>query len=237
MSRSPTIAALLDVDGTLVDSNDAHARAWVEVLAKAGHGVPYERVRRLIGKGGDKLVPEATGIEDEARVQALGEARTKRFLEHYVDEVRPLPRVRELLERMRESGLQLVVATSAKDDELERLLEIAGVADLLDEAATKDDAKRSKPDPDIIGAALRRANIQPDQALLLGDTPYDIEAARRAGVATVAVRSGGWGDADLADAVAVYADPAALLAEWDESPFALLARAARRAPTSTRQTR
>jgi HAD superfamily hydrolase (TIGR01509 family) len=228
-------AALLDVDGTLVDSNDAHAHAWVETLAKAGHDVPFERVRRLIGKGGDKLVPEVTGIEDEDRVKELGEARTTRFLEHFIREVRPLPRVRELLERMRDSGLQLVVATSANDDELERLLDVAGVADLLDEAATKDDAKRSKPDPDIIGAALRRAKVEPAQAILLGDTPYDVEAARRAGVATVAVRSGGWDDASLADAVKVYADAAALLAEWDESPFALLARSARRAPISTRQ--
>ena len=217
-------AALLDVDGTLVDSNDAHARAWVETLVKAGHDVPYERVRRLIGKGGDKLVPEVTGRDDEAWVKELGEQRTKLFLGKHIHDVRPLPQVRELLSRMKAAGLQLVVATSAKDEELERLLDLAGIADLLDEAATKDDAKRSKPDPDIVGAALKRAKVAPGGALMLGDTPYDVEAARRAGVWTVAVRSGGWDDAGLRGAVKVYDDPAALLAAFDDSAFARLAR-------------
>jgi HAD superfamily hydrolase (TIGR01509 family) len=234
---SAPAAALLDVDGTLVDSNDAHARAWVETLAAAGFDVPYARVRRLIGKGGDKLVPEVTGLTDEARVKELGEARTRLFLAKQIHEVRAFPRVRALLERMRDAGLLLVVATSAKDDELDRLLEIADVADLLDAAATKDDAKRSKPDPDIVGAALARAGIQPSDAIMLGDTPYDVEAARGAGVATVALRSGGWDDRDFADAIAVYADVSALLAEFEESPFALLARAGRRAPTKTTGTR
>ena len=106
---------------------------------------------------------------------------------------------------------------------MKKPLDIAGVADLLDEHATKDDAKRSKPDPDIVGAALERAGIDASQAIMLGDTPYDVEAARKAGVGTVALESGGWKASDLSGALAVYADAAALLASFDESPFARLA--------------
>ena len=228
-SAAPRPAALLDVDGTLVDSNDAHARAWVEVLAEAGHQVPFDRVRRLIGKGGDKLVPEVTGRDDAKWAKELGERRSVIFFERHLDGIRPFPQVRALLERMKASGLALVVATSANEEELDKLLAIAGVADLLDEQATKDDAKHSKPDPDIVGAALKRAGIDADHAIMLGDTPYDVEAARNAGVGTVAVESGGWKAAELAGAVAVYADVAALLAAFDASPFARLARGRRAA--------
>ena len=216
-------AALLDVDGTLVDSNDAHARAWVEVLAEDGYEVPFAQVRRLIGKGGDKLVPEVTGRHDEEWVKQLGERRQKIFFDRHLASIRPFPRVRELLEHMKASGLALVIATSANEEELERLLDIAGVADLLDEQATKDDAKRSKPDPDIIGAALKRAGVDASRALMLGDTPYDVEAAQKAGVGTVALESGGWHGPDLAGAVAIYRDAAALLAAFEQSPFARLA--------------
>lgn len=217
-------AALLDVDGTLVDSNDAHARAWVETFAEAGIDAPFARVRRLIGMGGDKLVPEVAGRDDDALAKRLGERRTTIFLERHVATVRPFPHVRELVARMVESGLTIVVATSANEDEYERLIEIAGVRDLLDAQTTKDDARRSKPDPDIIGAALRKAGASPGEALMLGDTPYDVEAARRAGVETVALLSGGWDAAALEGAVARYADAAALLGTWDASPFARLAR-------------
>ena len=216
-------AALLDVDGTLVDSNDAHARAWVEVLAEDGYEVPFAQVRRLIGTGGDKLVPEVTGRHDEEWTKQLGERRQKIFFDRHLASIEPFPRVRELLECMKASGLALVIATSANEEELERLLDIAGVADLLDEQATKDDAKRSKPDPDIIGAALKRAGVDASRALMLGDTPYDVEAAQRAGVGTVALESGGWHQPDLAGAVAIYRDVAALLAAFEQSPFARLA--------------
>jgi HAD superfamily hydrolase (TIGR01509 family) len=220
---APRPAALLDVDGTLVDSNDAHARAWVEVLAEDGYEVPFAQVRRLIGKGGDKLVPEVTGRHDEEWTKQLGERRQRIFFDRHLASIEPFPRVRELLECMKASGLALVIATSANEEELERLLDIAGVADLLDEQATKDDAKRSKPDPDIIGAALKRAGVDASRALMLGDTPYDVEAAQRAGVGTVALESGGWHQPDLGGAVAIYRDAAALLAAFEQSPFARLA--------------
>ena len=216
-------AALVDVDGTLVDSNDAHARAFVEVFGELGMQVPFERVRRLIGKGGDKLIPEITGRDDEKWLKEVGERKNEAFFSRHFDSIRPFPQVRELLERMKAAGLALVVATSAKEEEMEKLLGIAGVNALFDEEATKDDAKRSKPDPDIISAALERAGIDASQAIMLGDTPYDVEAARRAGVDTVGLESGGWTATELAGAVAVYADAAALLRDFDASPFARLA--------------
>ena len=222
MARS-NAAALIDIDGTLVDSNDAHARAFVEAFGEMGLQVPFERVRRLIGKGGDKLIPEVSGRDDETWVEEIGERKKKAFFARHFETIRPFPQVRELLERMKDAGLALVVATSAKDEEMEKLLGIAGVADLFDEEATKDDAKRSKPDPDIVRAALKAAGIDASQAIMLGDTPYDVEAARRAGVDTVGLESGGWKAAELSGAVAVYTDVAALLRDFDASPFARLA--------------
>lgn len=215
----PAIRALiLDVDGTLVDSNDAHARAWVDALAEAGITVPYDQTRRLIGMGGDKLLPELTGIEqDSAQGKRLSERRSDILKERYIPTLRPFPRVRELLQRLRDDGVLLVVASSAQEDELGKLLEIAGAADLVAERTSSSDAEHSKPDPDIIQAALESSKLQPDEVLMLGDTPYDIQAARAAGVSTIAVRCGGWGDADLAGAVAVYADPADLLAHLKTS--------------------
>ncbi len=211
---------ILDVDGTLVDSNDAHARAWVEALAEHGITVDFEKARRLIGMGGDKLLPELASIEAESpEGEQLGERRGEIFKERYLPSIEPLPGSRELLKRMREDGLKLVVASSAKEDELEPLLKIAGASGLVEEKTSSDDAENSKPDPDIIHAALDRSGLSAEETVMIGDTPYDIEAARKAGVPVIAVRSGGWKDEDLARAIAIYDDPADLLAHYDESPL------------------
>lgn len=213
-------AALLDVDGTLVDSNDQHARAWVRALTEAGHPVPFDRVRRLIGMGGDKVIPALTPLDPTSDAgERLAERRSTLFMHEELPTVRPLPGARALLEALLQHGLVLVVATSAKAHEYEALVRIAGVEGLVDDRTTADDADRSKPDPDIIDAALRKAGVQPADAIMLGDTPYDVQAARAAGVRCVALRSGGWRDGDLADADAIYDDPADLLARLDRSPF------------------
>lgn len=219
MSRSSR-ALLLDVDGTLVDSNDAHARAWVDAFAEAGHDVPFAKVRAGIGKGGDKLLPELVGLEEDSKEgKAISERRSAIFAERYLPRIQAFPRVRDLLIAVRERGWQLVVATSAKEDELGPLLDKAHVKDLLEAATSSDDAESSKPDGDIVRAALERAGCAPEEALMLGDTPYDVEAARRAGVRTIALRSGGWDAQALEGALAVYDDAAALLAELDASPL------------------
>jgi phosphoglycolate phosphatase-like HAD superfamily hydrolase len=213
---------LLDVDGTLIDSNDAHAQAWVDALGELGYTVAFERVRELIGKGGDKLLPETIGIEkDSPRGKEIDALRSRRFKEVYLPKLKCFPQAPELLERMHGQGLKLVVATSAKADEMDALLEICGSARRLVQLRTSsEDAERSKPDPDIIRAALDKAQAAPEVALMLGDTPYDIESAARASVRTVALRSGGWGDADLKGALAIYDDTADLLAHYDQSAFA-----------------
>jgi HAD superfamily hydrolase (TIGR01509 family) len=211
---------ILDVDGTLVDSNDAHAHAWVDALAEHGIDVEFEKVRSLIGKGGDKLLPEVSGIEEETpEGESISKRRGEIFKERYLPKLKAFPSARELLQRMRDEGLKLVVASSAKEDELNPLLKIAGATGLVEEKTSSDDAENSKPDPDIVKAALDSAGFAPDEAVMLGDTPYDIESASRAGVRVIALRSGGWKDADLSGAIAIYDDPADLLARYESSPL------------------
>jgi HAD superfamily hydrolase (TIGR01509 family) len=214
------MGVLLDVDGTLVDSNDAHARAWVQALSEAGIRANFETVRRLIGKGGDKLLPEVAGIEaDSPRGKAISERRGEIFRREFLPSLHPFPGAKELLARMKKEGLRLSVASSAKDDELKGLLRVCGADELVEASTSSDDADRSKPDPDIVRAALKRLSLPAGQVILLGDTPYDIEAGTRAGVKVVALRCGGWGDAGLAGALCVYDGPADLLAHFEESPF------------------
>jgi HAD superfamily hydrolase (TIGR01509 family) len=211
---------ILDIDGTLVDSNDAHARAWVEALAEFDIHITFDQVRCLIGMGGDKLLPKVSGISEETpEGQAISRRRGEIFKARYLPEIKAFPRTRELLLRMRDDGLKLVVASSAKEDELKPLLEIAGAADLVEEKTSSDDADNSKPDPDIVKAALAGASFSAGEAVMLGDTPYDVEAATRAGVRVIAFRSGGWDDAGLKGAMAVYDGPADLLVHYDQSPL------------------
>lgn len=217
---TPPRAVLLDVDGTLVDSNDAHAAAWVDVGREMGFAAEFAEVRRMIGMGGDKVLPRLAGIEEDTpQGQLIAQRRGEIFRARHLAGVRAFPGARALLERFRRDGLALAVATSASPEDLALLLEAGGLQDLIDTATSADDAERSKPDPDIVQAALARAGVRPDEAVMLGDTPYDVEAATRAGVRIVALRCGGWGDEDLAGAAAVYDDPADLLARYRESPF------------------
>ena len=193
---------ILDVDGTLVDSNDAHAEAFAEALQ-----VPFERVRPLIGKGADKLIPELIGRYDAA----AAERKKAIFRARFLPRLRPFLKSRELLSKFKDLGLRLAVASSAGKDELDALLQVAGVREYLDAQADADDADRSKPDPDIVLAAASKLGLPPARCLMIGDTPYDAEAAARAGVAFIGLRCGGWSERDLRPALAVFADPAALL--------------------------
>jgi phosphoglycolate phosphatase-like HAD superfamily hydrolase len=212
---------LLDIDGTLIDSNDGHARAWVGALRAHGYVVPFERVRPLIGMGGDKLTPALTGLDpDSGEAERIGETRSELFLKQELPTLQPTRGARPLLEHMLGLGLELVVATSAKEDEVRALLERAGVSDLIRLASSADDAERSKPDPDIVQAALRLSRSQAAHSVMIGDTPYDVEAAARARVPAIALRCGGWwDDAALAKATAIYDDPADLLAQFEDSPL------------------
>ena len=212
---------LVDIDGTLLDSNDAHASAWVDAFREAGHHAPFDKVRRLIGKGGDKVLAEIAGIPDESTEgTAIGERRGAIFRETYLPTLKPFPGVRDLLQRLRDDGYRLVVATSAEGSEMKALLARTGGVQFFEQAASSGDAENSKPDPDIVKAALQKARCGPDEALMLGDTPYDVEAAGAAGVSTIAVRSGGWSTDALRGAIAIYDDVADVLSRYHESPFA-----------------
>lgn len=214
-------AVIFDVDGTLVDSNDAHAAAWVRALAEFGRTVEFSRVRPLIGKGGDKVLPELTGISAESpEGKAISARRSEIFLAEFAPALQPTRGARQLLEWLRDDRLKLYVATSAKDDELQPLLRVAGAEKMFEAKASSDDAAESKPDPDIVLAALDQTGCPADAVVMIGDTPYDVEAARRARVRIVAFECGGWHAFEL-DADAVYADAADLLRRYDDS---LLAR-------------
>jgi HAD superfamily hydrolase (TIGR01509 family) len=213
-------AVLFDVDGTLVDSNDAHAYAWVQAFSEHGVEVPFGAVRRRIGMGGDKLMPEVSGIsEDSPQGSEIAARRSAIFRDRFLPTLRAFREAGALVAAIKAGGVTVVAASSAKREELEPLLRIAGAASLMDETTSSDDAEASKPDPDIIHAALDRAGAQAGDAMMIGDTPYDIDAARRAGVAVIAFRCGGWADADLEGAVAIYDGPWDLLAQLDDSPL------------------
>jgi phosphoglycolate phosphatase-like HAD superfamily hydrolase len=187
-------AVLLDIDGTLIDSNDAHARAWVASLAAHGYVVAFERVRPLVGKGGDKILPELVGLDPESgEAKRIGQTRGELFRARELAHLAPTRGARALLTRLRTDGYELVVATSAQEADVAATLEQAGVSDLIQASASS----------------------------MLGDTPYDIEAAARARVDIVVLRCGGyWSDADLVGARAIYDDPADIVAHYDDSPFA-----------------
>jgi HAD superfamily hydrolase (TIGR01509 family) len=214
-------AALVDIDGTLVDSNDAHAHAWVRALAESGRRVDVLRVRPLIGMGADKVLPELTGLTPEspdgARIVAR---RGEIFRSDYLPTLKPTRGAQNLLEWLRDDGVAIVAATSAEPEELNGLLRVAGATRLLDDASSSGDAERSKPDPDIVEAALKKAGCSPGEAIFIGDTPYDIEAGRRTGLPVIALRCGGWWpDESFQTAVAVYDDPQDLVDNYLLSPF------------------
>jgi HAD superfamily hydrolase (TIGR01509 family) len=218
---------IFDVDGTLVDSNDAHARAWVAAFAEHGITVAYESVRRAIGMGGDKLMPLVAGFaEDSPEGKPIAKRRREIFRQVWLPQLKPFPRTRELVQRVSDRGVILAVASSAAEEELQPLLEAAGVSDLIPTRTSSDDADNSKPDPDIVKAALERTGCSADQAIMIGDTPYDVEAAGRAGVKIIAFECGGWGRADLQDATEVYRDASELLDRYEASILSKVAPAA-----------
>ena len=208
---------IFDVDGTLLDSNDAHARAWAQALSEAGYPTTVERVRPLIGKGSDKLLPEVAGIDADSREAAAINRRRGEIFQSYLQSLTACAGARDLLQRLRKDGLTLVIASSADRGELMPLLDRAGVSDLIDPPSK--DADRSKPDPDTVKAALEHARLDPREALMIGDTPYDVEAARRVNVSIIALRCGGWSDGALRGALAIYDDPADLLSHYQTSPI------------------
>ena len=217
-------AAIFDVDGTLIDSVDVHARAWQLALEHFGHRESFEKVRHQIGKGGDQLMPVFLSKEELQRDgQALEKYRGDLYKREFMSKVRPFPKVRELFLRLRAEGIQSILASSAKGDELEHYKKLCRIDDLVEGNTSADDAERSKPYPDIFQAALAQApGLRPADALVIGDTPYDVEAARRAGMQSIGMLCGGFPEDELRQpgCIAIYRDPQDVLEKLEQSPFA-----------------
>jgi HAD superfamily hydrolase (TIGR01509 family) len=207
------MAALFDVDGTLVDSNYLHAVTWWEAFAQAGHEVPMAAIHRAIGMGSDQLLdallPASRDRDTDPGIRAAHGA----LYATYWSRLRPLPRAPELLRACRKSGLRVVLASSADPRELAVLRGVLDAEDVIEEALSAADVSRSKPAPDLVQVALRKARIPPRQAVFVGDTVWDVQACQRAGVPCIGLRSGGISTGELLDAgaAAVFADPADLL--------------------------
>jgi HAD superfamily hydrolase (TIGR01509 family) len=217
----PITTILFDIDGTLVDSNDFHVQAWREVLAEAGHDFTDAMIHDQVGKGGDNLVPSLLPDLSEEEQEKIADAHGPRYRELYIDQVRPFAAARSLLERAKREGFTVALATSANPEELNHYLELLDASELVDLTTDKGDVERTKPAPDIFAAALEKAGAEPEEALVIGDTPYDVLAAKRAGIGAVGLLSGGFPEEDLraGGAIAVYRDAADLLANWDSSPI------------------
>lgn len=217
----PTVdAVLLDIDGTLVDSNYVHVDAWSRAFREAGGSVPSWRVHRCIGMDGSKLLETLVGSSDSA----LAHEAKKLHGEYYAAasaDLEVLPGARELLADLNSRGITVVLATSAPESELSTLRDLLDVEDSVAVVTSGEDADVAKPEPDIVAVALERAGVEASKAVMVGDSVWDIESAGRAGVRAIGVRSGGILRGELLDAgaVAVFDDPADLLANIEDSPF------------------
>ncbi|MGI3777936.1 MAG: HAD family hydrolase [Janthinobacterium lividum] len=217
-------AIIFDVDGTLIDSVDHHARAWQDAFAEIGHEIALPELRGQIGKGGDQLMPVFLSPDElDAQGEALEKRRGEILKQRYLGRIEAFPDVRALFERIRADGTKIILASSAKSDELKTYKKLADIGDLIDAETTSDDAEKSKPHPDIFLAALAAIpGLEASDAIVVGDTPYDAEAAAKAGLRSVGVLCGGFPEAGLREAgcMAIFADPAQLLAQYAESPLA-----------------
>lgn len=218
----PIKALLLDIDGTLVDSNEQHVSAWDDAFRQFRYEFDRQAIHDQVGKGGDNLVPALIPEVTADEVEKLSHAEGEAFKTRYRDGVRPFPGARGLIERARADGLAVVLASSASREELDYWVELLDVGRLVTGTTSRDDVEHSKPAPDIFRAALDRiAPVQSWEAVVIGDTPYDLQAARKNAIGTIAVRSGGFPDESLRphSPLAIYDDVAALLADYEASPI------------------
>ena len=213
-------AALLDVDGTLIDSNYHHALAWYRAFRGHDITLPLWRIHRAVGMGGDQLVPALVGPKlDEQQGDEIRSARDEIYTSGLLEEVAPLEGAHELIAELKDRGLRVVLASSSPEDELEHYLDLLDARELADAWTTKDDVEATKPEPDLILAALEKATTR--NAVLVGDTRWDVEAASKSGVETLCVITGGWSKQELreAGAIAVFESVNELRQRLDETPL------------------
>jgi HAD superfamily hydrolase (TIGR01509 family) len=213
--------AILDIDGTLVDTNYHHAIAWFRAFRQHGIVLPVWRIHRHVGMGGDQMVAALT---DESTESELGDdirAAEKVLYLELIGEVQTMEGSRELIERLKQVGHTVVLASSAKQDEVDHYLDLLDARELADAWTTSADVEATKPEPDLVRSALQKAGGPADHALMIGDTPWDIRAAERAGLRTLAVRTGGFGVDELreAGALEVFESVSELCSRLDETPL------------------
>ena len=212
---------LFDLDGTLVDTNYLHTLAWARALDDAGEWAPMHAIHRLVGRGGDTLLPELLGHDSPDAERA----RTTRYRD-LIGEARVLPGARELVTAVHGSGLATALATSSPAEEVDQLLELLDIGDVVDVVTTADDVASSKPDPEVFVTAMQKAGLDRARTIVVGDSVWDVEAARAAGVGCLAVESGGFSRHELteAGAVHVYRDVDEIARQLRTTPLALLLR-------------
>ena len=214
---------IFDLDGTLVDSNDLHTEAWQETFRHFGKEFSYDALRQQIGKGGDQYLPM---FLDPVEIKNIGAEvnsyRSELFKSKYLERVQAFPKVRELFEKLRANGKEIALASSGNADEVAHYVKLAHIGGLIEAQTTKNDVRHSKPAPDVFLAALNELHLPAQEAIVVGDTPYDVEAAKRAQLPTIALLCGGFPEDELraSGAVAVYRDVADLLASYQRSPLA-----------------
>jgi HAD superfamily hydrolase (TIGR01549 family) len=217
-------AAIFDLDGTLVDSNELHVQAWQETFRHFGKEIPVERLREQIGKGGDQYLPVFLNEQEMRKFGKEVDAyRSEIFKKNYLSQVRPFPRVRELFERLRDQNKKIALASSGKEDEVDHYKKLLGIEKLVDSMTTADQVAHSKPRADVFIAALRTlGNLHPPEAIAIGDTPYDVEAAKKIDLPIIGLLCGGFPEDALRDegALAIFRDPADLLERYYQSPLA-----------------
>jgi HAD superfamily hydrolase (TIGR01549 family) len=209
-------AGIVDVDGTLVDTNYHHALAWYRAFRAYDLTIPVRTLHRHVGMGGDKFVSGVAGNEVEERLGEELRGRWEEIFDELIPEISPLPGARDLLASLRDRELRVVLASSSIGRHLNAFLDLVDARELTDGWTTKDDIAESKPEPDLVEAALKKAGTR--EAFMIGDTPWDVEAARKAGLPTVCVLTGGFSASELAEAgaAAVYESPRALAEDLAE---------------------
>lgn len=224
-------AVIFDVDGTLVDTVDFHAQSWQRTFQHFGYQIPYEQIRPQIGKGSDQLMPVFFSLEeldesDDGQSSTFGERmrdyRRELYKREYHPHIKAFPQVRELFYRIKADGKRLALASSATKADLATYKQIMNVGDLVDAATTTDETKSSKPEPDIFKVTLDKlGDIEPEDVIVVGDTPYDAEAASKVNLRTIGILCGGFPEEHLrkAGCIAIYQDIADLLAHYDQSPL------------------
>lgn len=216
-------AVIFDIDGTLIDSVDAHAEAWVTAFRQFGYTVEFEQMKQKIGKGGEFVIEDVLSPEEvETEGEKIHNFRSQYYHDNFLKKVKPFPNVPELFQRVRDDGLPIVLATSAQPESAEYYIDLLGVEDFIQGSTTTGDVEKAKPNPDVFEAALAKLEgISADQVIVVGDSPYDAEAAAKASLKTVGVLSGGFSEEQLKSAgcIAVYKDVADLLSQYTDSPL------------------